>query len=159
MNNQIFKYIKILSYILRGLGVAVLVYFLVASAMYTDPSPDFPIGTVGSAMGVNVMLIYAYIIFAIAIVLAVLFPIINIISNPKGAMRTLIGFGALIVIFGISYLLASDAPVPNPAENGYFTDAATLKLTDVGLYSGYAMFALALIAIIFGEIRNAFKKG
>lgn len=158
MNNKAFKYIKYLSYVMLLLGVGVFAYFIIASLMYPEPSTEFPMGTVGAAMGVNVMLIYTYIIFALAIIIAVVFPVINIISNPKGAMRSLIGLIAMIVIFLVSYLLASDAPVPNPAENGFFDDPVTLKLTDVGLYAGYAMFAIVIVVILWGEIRSAIKK-
>ena len=77
----------------------------------------------------------------------------------KGAMRTLIGVVAMLVIFFVSYLLSSDAPVPNPAANGYFTNSAVLKLTDVGLYAGYAIFVIAILVILWGEIRSAVKKG
>lgn len=158
MNNKAFKYIKYISYLLLILGVAVFAYFIIASILYPEPSPVYPVGSVGAAMGVDVMLYYAYIIFAAALIIAVIFPIINILSNPKGAMRTLIGLVAMIVIFGVGYLLSSDAPVPNPAENGYFDNPVELRLTDVGLYAGYIMLAASFLVIIWGEIRNAFKK-
>lgn len=158
MNNKIFKYIKYLSYLILVLGVAVFVYFMAASAMYPEQAMEFPVGTVGNVMGVNVMLIYTYIIFAISVVLAVVFPLINIVTNPKGAMRTLIGLGAMIVIFGISYLLASDAPIANPAENGFFDNSAVLKLTDVGLFATYAVLLLSFLVIIWGELRSAIKR-
>ena len=74
-------------------------------------------------------------------------------------MRTLIGVVAMLVIFFVSYLLSSDAPVPNPAANGYFTNSAVLKLTDVGLYAGYAIFVIAILVLLWGEIRSAVKKG
>ena len=159
MNNKIFKYIKYLSYVLLLLGVGVFVYFVVASVLYPEPATEFPVGTVGNAMGVNVMLIYAYVVFAVALVLAIVFPLINIISNPRGAMRTLIGVVAMLVIFFVSYLLSSDAPVPNPAANGYFPNPTVLKRTDVGLYAGYAIFVVAILVILWGEIRSAVKKG
>lgn len=159
MNNKIFKYIKYLSYVLLLLGVAVFIYFAIASALYPEPATEFPVGTVGNAMGVNVMLIYTYVVFAVALLLSIVFPIAQIVSNPKGAMRTLIGLIAMIVIFGISYLLASDAPVPNPAENGFFTNPALLKLTDVGLYATYGILAISFVVILWGEIRSALKRG
>lgn len=158
MNNKAFKYIKYLSYVMLLLGVGVFVYFVITSLMYPEPSTEFPVGTVGAAMGVNVMLIYTYIILAVALLIAIVFPVVNIVSNPKGAMRSLIGLVAMIVIFLVSYLLASDTPIPNPAANGYFDDPVTLKLTDVGLYSGYAILVIAFIVILWGEIRSAIKK-
>lgn len=158
MNNKVFKYIKYLSYILLLMGVAVTVYFLVTSVLYPEPSPEYPVGSVGAAMGVDVMLIYTYIIFAITLLLAIIFPLINIVSNPKGAKNTLIGLIAMIVIFLVSYFVSSDTPIPNPAANGYFDDPATLRLTDVGLYSTYAILVIAIIVILWGEIRSAIKK-
>lgn len=158
MNNKLFKYIKYLSYALLLLGVVVFVYFVIASVLYPEPATEFPVGTVGNAMGVNVMLIYTYVVFAVALLLSIFFPIAQIVSNPKGAMRTLVGLIAMIVIFGISYLLASDAPVPNPAENGFFTNPMVLKLTDVGLYATYAILVISFIVILWGEIRSALKR-
>ena len=158
MNNKAFKYIKYLSYVMLLLGVGVFVYFIITSLMYPEPSTEFAVGSVGAGMGVNVMLIYTYIILAVALLIAIVFPVVNIVSNPKGAMRSLIGLVAMIVIFLVSYLLASDTPIPNPAANGYFDDPVTLKLTDVGLYSGYAILVIAFIVILWGEIRSAIKK-
>lgn len=158
MNNKLFKYIKYLSYVLLLLGVVVFVYFVVASVLYPEPATEFPVGTVGNAMGVNVMLIYTYVVFAVALLLSIFFPVVQIVSNPKGAMRTLIGLVAMIVIFGVSYFLASDAHIPNPAENGFFTNSTLLKLTDVGLYSAYAVLAISFIVILWGEIRSALKR-
>lgn len=156
-NNNIFKYIKILLYVLMGLGVAVLVYFLVVSAMYTEPDTRFLVGTVGQAMGTDVMLIYTYILVAIAIIVALAFPLVNIIKNPKAAMRSLIGLGIMIVILGVSYLVSSDVPVLDSSGN-YFTNPTELKLADMGLFSAYIMLLGAFLLIIGTEIWNAIKK-
>lgn len=158
MNNNIFKYIKYLSYLMLVLGLGVFIYFIIASTMYPEQSMEFPVGTVGNAMGVNVMLIYTYIIFAISVVVALVFPLINIVTNPKGAMRTLIGLVAMVVIFGISYLLASDEPIANPAVNGFFDNPMVLKLTDVGLFATYAVLLISFAVIIWGEVRSAIKR-
>lgn len=157
MDSKIFKYIKILLYVLLGLGLAVFVYFLVTTISYRQPSDEFPLGTVGQAMGAGVMLWYAYIVFGIGIVVALIFPLINIIKNPKGASRSLIGLGIMVLIILISYFMSSTAPVPNSA-GGFFTEPFPLRLADIGLYSGYIMLVLAFLAIIAGEIKSAFKK-
>lgn len=159
--NKVFKFIKYLSYVLLLGGVGVFVYFLVASLTNTAPFTDIPVGvdnvTQGSAQGTSVMLIYTYILFAIALLVTIIFPLINIIKNPKGSMRALIGLLAMIVVLGISYLFSSDAPVVNSA-GGYFTNTFALKLTDTGLYAAYIALIGAFAAILFGELKNAFKK-
>ena len=70
MSSKVFKYIKWLMRILMAGGVIVLVYFLAMMIIYPEPSPDFPVGTVGGALGTDALLIYAYILLAIAIVVA-----------------------------------------------------------------------------------------
>lgn len=157
MNDKIFKYIKILLYVLLGLGVATLIYFLVMSMVYTSPSPDYPIGTVGAAKGAQVLLLYTYVLFAIALIAALAFPLVNIIKNPKGAKKSLIGVGAMILILLVSYLISSDAPVVNSA-GGFFTGSAELKLADMGLYTTYIMLFGAFLLIIGTEIWGSFRK-
>lgn len=158
MNNQsIFKYIKILLYVLMGLGLAVFIYFIVVSAMFKDPAPGYPIGTVGQAMGSGVMLVYAYVLVALAIIVALAFPLINIIKNPKGAMRSLIGLGIMIVILGVSYALSSTEPIVNSA-GGYFTNPFELRVADMGLFAAYIMLLGTFLLIIGTEILGAVRK-
>jgi len=137
-------------------GVIVFIYFLVTSIMYPDPSPDYPVGTVGGAMGANVMLIYAYVLLAIAIVVALIFPLINIIRNPKGAMRSLLGLGIMIVILALTYFFSSDAPVQLPDQ--LITNPFVLRVSDMGLYTAYIMLVAAFLCIIYGEVRGALNK-
>ena len=75
MNNKAFKYIKYLSYVMLLLGVGVFVYFIITSLMYPEPSTEFPVGTVGAAMGVNVMLIGASgALYAVMLLFSVIYP-------------------------------------------------------------------------------------
>ncbi len=156
MNNKAFKYVKYLSYLLFAGGIIAIAYFLVMSAVRPEQSLEFQ-STVGAARGTGVMLGYTYALLAIATIVALVFPLINIVKNPKGSMRTLMGLLLMVVVLGVGYLLSSSAPVPNSA-GGYFEDAATLKLTDTGLYATYIMMVVAFGVIIFGEVKNAIKK-
>lgn len=135
------KALKYVEYVLFLIGVLSLVYFL-ALAPTTDA-------------GVGVMLIWAYIIVAIAVVVTILFPVLNLFTNPKGAVRSLLGLALLVVLIGVSYALSSDAPIITPADT--FDNPLTLKITDTQLYTAYVMLAVAVLAVIGGEIRNALK--
>ena len=78
-------------------------------------------------------------------------------SNPKGAIRTLVGLVvAVAAIFGL-YSLSSANPMLLP-NGDVFDNAATLKLTDTGLYIAYIVLAASFVAILFGELKSAFKK-
>jgi len=156
MSSKVFKYIKWLMRILMAGGVIVLVYFLAMMIIYPEPSPDYPVGTVGGALGTDALLIYAYILLAIAIVVALIFPIINIIRNPKGAMRSLMGLGIMIVILAATYFFSSTTPVQIPDQ--VISNPFVLRVTDMGLYTTYIMIVAAFLAIVYGEVRGAFNK-
>ncbi len=134
------KWTKYVQIALLLVCVAVFVYFLMA----------------GEA-AVGMMLTWAYISLGLALVSALVFPIAGMFSNPKGAIGTLIGLVvAAAAIFGL-YSLASDAPMMLP--NGDVVDnVSTLKLTDTGLYITYLALIAAFAAILFGELKSAFKK-
>ncbi len=55
MNSGVFKYIKILSWVLMVLGVASLVYLVVMSAVKPEPSMEF-ISSVGAAEGAGMII-------------------------------------------------------------------------------------------------------
>ncbi len=157
MDNKIYKYIKWLLLAMMVIGVAVFIYFLVTSMMNPEQSSQFSVGTVGGAKGVGVMLLYTYALVAISIIVALLFPLLNIFRNPKAAVRSLIGLGLMVVILGVAYVFSKDTPVPNPS-GGLFDNSMMLRISDVGLYVTYLMVIVAFLVIIFGEIRGAFKK-
>lgn len=134
------KWTKYVQLVLLVICVAVFAYFLVQ----------------GEA-AVGAMLTWAYIILGLAIATAVVFPLISMFSNPKGAVRTLVGLVvAVAAIFGL-YSLASADPMMLP-NGDVFDNATTLKLTDTGLYIAYLVLAAAFATILFGELKSAFKK-
>ncbi|MBO5903275.1 MAG: hypothetical protein J6Q40_04700 [Tidjanibacter sp.] len=134
------KWTKYVQLVLMLCGVAVFAYFVLA----------------GEA-AVGAMLVWAYIILGLALGSAVVFPLVSMFSNPKGAIRTLVGLVvAVAAIFGL-YSLSSAAPMMLP--NGDVIDnVTTLKLTDTGLYIAYIVLAASFVAILYGELKSAFKK-
>ena len=132
MNNKIFKYNKILGLVLLGIGVAALVYFLIAALTQTQSStePGFTGWSAGTVSGANVMLICTYILFALAAIVALIFPLITIIRNPKGSMRSLIGILAMVVVLGVSYLFSSSTPIVTPVDT--FDKVGERRLADTG---------------------------
>ncbi len=135
------KWVKYLRYLFLGISVLTLVYFIFA------PS---------ESAGAGVMLTWAYILLGLTVLVSVIFPLINLITNPKAAIRTLVGLLIVIAVLGLSYALASDEPIINSA-GGFFENPFTLKLSDMGLYSAYIALAVTIVVIIAGEIRNAIK--
>jgi len=133
------SYIKYLVYVLMGISA------LMGLLYYTG------------AISEGVLLGWAYVLVILAAVTSILFPVINIILNPKKAITTFIGVGALGLIILISYLLGSGEELYILGYTGADNVASTLKLADMGLFSTYALFFGAFFAIVFTEIISVFK--
>lgn len=96
-----------------------------------------------------------YILMAVAIISAVVFPIINGVKSPKSLKGTLIGIGGLLVIFVISYAVSSgDVSAKNLAKG---IDETDMKLIGAGLLMFYITLVLAIIGLIYSEIAKAIK--
>lgn len=103
----------------------------------------------------NTYLIYAYVLFAISLVLAVLLPLIGMAKDPKSLKRTLLALLMAVVLIGFSYLIASGKPVPvNLSE---VPSTFTFRATDTGLILTYILLAVSLVAIVGGGIKNLIK--
>ncbi len=136
------KLTKISSYILYVfLGISVLIGVLFyAGAISEEPMLDL-----------------AYIFFGIATVATIGFPIVYLISNPKGAINVIIGLVFIGIIVLISYFLATDQVVYITGYTGTDNVPNTLKTVGTGLYTTYILFFLSILAILYSEISSAFK--
>ena len=131
-------------------NLSIIQYILIAISVITVAMYFLGLGDV------DPMLIWGYILQGIAVAAVIILPLFNLVKNPKGAVRSLVGLGIVVVLAAICYALSSDAPVVNSA-GGFFEDSAVLKISDTGLYLTYIALAVAILAAIGGEIRNAFK--
>jgi predicted membrane channel-forming protein YqfA (hemolysin III family) len=99
----------------------------------------------------------AYIALGLCVVLALLFPIINIITQPKNAIRVLIGLGVLVLVGVIAYVISSNE----------FTDLQLrfYKISETGsrqigaaLIATYFIAGASVLAILYAEVSNLIKK-
>lgn len=95
---------------------------------------------------------WAYILFGIAIVAALIFPIVRLVTRPKEAMKTLIGLLGVIVLVVIAYALADGTPLKLVGYTGTDNVPSMLIFTDTILYTMYFLFAGAILAILGTEI-------
>lgn len=102
------------------------------------------------------MMWWMYGIVIIGIIAALISPIKNTITNPKAAIKALIGLVVAVVIVGGCYALSSATPVPNSA-GGFFEDAFELRFTDTVLYIAYLALGGCVLAILAGTVKNAIK--
>ena len=130
---------KYLSYLLLGLGVLLTVLFFLNTDGMTDT-----------------YLVYAYILFGVAVTLAIVLPLLNVINNPKSLKKILLSLVVVVVVVGLAYMLASGNPLTNVSIDPE-PSAATLKVTDTGLIITYFLFGAAVLAIFAGALVNMVK--
>ena len=95
-----------------------------------------------------------YVLLAIAVIGAIIFPIINAIKSPKTLVRSLIGIGALLALFGVSYAM-SDSHLSQTSAAMVTPTAG--KLISAGLIMFYITLFLAAAAVLYSEITKSFK--
>jgi len=106
----------------------------------------------------NQFILWAYILTGIATLVAIVFPISQMITNPKNAKKSLVGVIALIVVVVLSYLFSSGELMKfSSTELAKFNVPSTLKQVDTGIITTYILAGVAIIAMIYSEIAKMFK--
>lgn len=108
------------------------------------------------AVSEGLLITWCYILFGIATLAAIVFPILNMVQNPKGAKNALIGVVALVVVFGLGYALAGSEEFFTHDGN-LLADAATSKKSEAGLIAFYIMGAAAIGAVVYAEVSKMLK--
>ncbi len=96
-----------------------------------------------------------YVLLGVAVAAAIIFPIINSLSNPRSLMRAGAAIVGILVLFGIGYAM-SDSKISNAAIAAGL-DESGVKLIGAGLIMFYIVFAIAVLALIYSEISKALK--
>ena len=96
----------------------------------------------------------AYVALAIAIVAAVVFPAIQMVTDFKKAKAALGGVGILVLTFLLSYVLADSQPLTTNYET---MEGGQMKFVESGLYLVYVLFAVSLLAIAYASVSRYFK--
>ncbi len=107
---------------------------------------------------VDIALIWAYILLLLTLIASIVFPLISVLSNPKGLLRlgaVIVGAAILVVI---SYLMANDTPLDIIGYSGTGnSDPETLKMIDTVLFVTYILFGMAFASILYSVVSKAFK--
>lgn len=103
----------------------------------------------------DIILYIGYFLVAIAIIAAIVLPLIKSFSNPKSLLAVGGGIIALGVIFLIGWALADNEVMP------YFTpyglDADGGKLIGGAIITMYILLGLALLSIVVTEVSKIFR--
>lgn len=105
----------------------------------------------------STLLNWAYVLFGIAIIAALIFPIARLFSRPKQAMKSFIGLAVVIIVVLVAYSMADGTPMKITGYNGPDNVPSMLILSDTIIYTMYILFAGTILAIIGTEIYRRVK--
>ncbi|MCB0505194.1 MAG: hypothetical protein KDC58_06790 [Cyclobacteriaceae bacterium] len=98
----------------------------------------------------------AYILVIVGVILAIVFPIISSVSEPKKMVKTAIGFGGILVVFLIGYILSGSELTAKYIESGVDTESLS-KMIGGMLSMVYILMAIAAAGIVYTELNKAIK--
>lgn len=84
-------------------------------------------------------------------------PILAIIANPKGFIKSLIGIGALLVVFFIGYSI-SGSEVNRTYEAMGITTGGQSKLIGGVIYTVFILILIGVVSYIYSSINSLLKQ-
>lgn len=138
------KILKIVTIVMFAITAVLLGMFIWGGQV---PDQQYPTPVYTAAL-----LNWAYVLSAVAIISAVIFPVVRLFTRPKQAMKSFIGLAVLVVIVLIAYAMADGTPMNIIGYSGPDNVPARLILTDTIIYTMYILFGAAIIAIVATEL-------
>jgi hypothetical protein len=96
-----------------------------------------------------------YLLFFVAVIAAVGFPVLQIVQNPKALIKSGIGLVSLAILFIIAFALSGSEVTPKYTTMGVGESGS--KLIGAGLIMFYCTLIIAVIGMIISEINKALK--
>jgi hypothetical protein len=149
MSNTLSKYLDILTYVMIGL-TAVFVAMFYLGGEIPNQAYDTPVYT-------DLLINWAKVLFIASAGLSILFPIIQLVVNPKGAVKGLMGLVVLGVVILISYSMSDATLLKLPGYTGTDNNPASLQFADTVLYTMYILGIGAIASIVITEIIRRFR--
>lgn len=147
---------QIFYWVLLAVSVLLIVLFYVKNG---DVNPDDSWSKQISDFGptLNYYLFWSYILVGLAVFFTVIFPLVNMITNPRSGLKTLVALVVLGGLLFVGYQLADDSIMNIPGYTGPDNIPERLKLTGMGIYMMYFMLGGAILAMVYSTISKVFK--
>lgn len=152
MSSTLVKILRVLFWVLIGISAVFGIMFYTGGI-----TPETVNAKYQEPVFTQLLINWAYFLFFAATALAVVFAIISMIANPKGAVRTLIALVIMGVIAAIAYGLASDEILVFPGSAEMDITNSLSKNVGMGIISVYLLLLIATVSIVVTEISAYFK--
>jgi hypothetical protein len=148
---------KIIGYIFYGVALVMSVsafvfFYLIASSgepIEGTTTKDWDMESIGASINLSLFAVYCGFGFILG------YSLIQMASNPKKAVRGLIGMGAFALVLVISYQMADGTMQPGWEQIGV-TEQDSIDAS-AGIIATAILTVLALGAIVIGEVLRLFR--
>ena len=111
----------------------------------------------------GLLLNWTYVLFGLAIastiVLAAWQFLGSLKNDAKSALMSLLVLVLFVALLGITYTLGDATPLTGlNADSQAYNTTGWLKITDMWIYSTYALIALIILAVVWGTIRRILSR-
>ncbi len=156
MNSTLTKVLTGLSFVLVGISVLLVILFYMKNASISSDA-DFKSQMESFGMSLEYYIIWTYLLLGVATAGAIIFPVLGMLTNPKGAVKTLISIAFFAVVVLIAYSLADDTVLKIPGYTGGDNIPSRLKFAGASIYAMYFFFVIAVASILVAEVSKIFK--
>jgi len=147
---------KITGYISQGVMILLMVISVILMGLSaTEASND--ISAVEGFEYTGIVITWAIVVFAIALLGAVLSYVVGAIVDTSNLLRTVIAVVGAVVLVGVCWALADGTPLPLVGYEGSENVPFWLKIADTGLFLGYIAAVVAVLSIVVSEIIQLFR--
>ncbi len=144
MSNTLSKYLNILTYVMIGL-TAIFVAMFYLGGEIPNQAYDTPVYT-------DVLLHWTSVLLYATAGLSLFFPIVQLVTNPKGAVKGLAGLVVLGLIILIAYSISDGTLLNLPGYTGEDNNPASLQFADTVLYTMYILGVGTVLSIVVTEV-------
>jgi hypothetical protein len=141
---------KIVTYTAAVLGVVGLIFQITILSKGDDVIEMAAIS--GDYGVVSSMVSLAMIIIAIAVVLTLVFSVMNLASDPAKLKKAMISIGAFLVVVFVAFLFSSGTETP--LKDGEVLSASGSRWVETGLRTFYFLVVIAAGAMVYSGVRR-----
>ena len=103
---------------------------------------------------VNFGIPLAYIVFGIALLGMIVFPVLQMVQDFKKALSAFVAIGIILVVFFLCYALAANEPFTVQDIN---VAAGKMRFFEAGIFLIYLLFCGAFLAILVAPLSRYLK--
>ena len=109
----------------------------------------------GSESTINILLIISYVLMAVSLLGAIIFPLYHMVTDFSKAKGALVGLLGVVILFGVSFVLSGNEVLP--AYEKFNITPFLSQFIGSSLVMNYILGVGVIVIALLGEVYNAFN--